>query len=307
MILKKVIIFFTLIFLFNTQSYTAENKIILKINNEIITSVDVFNEIKYLSILIKDFNNFEKKKIYQISLNSLIRQKVKEIELRKNFKKLIIDDKFLDPQIKSFMRKLNFNSNIDFEEYVNSKNIEIDEVRKKLSYELLWNKLIYEKFNKNIKIDKQKIEKSLKENTTQYEYLLSEILFNVENKEKLNQKYKNIESNILELGFNKAAVINSVSKSADNEGLIGWVKETSISPKIKIQVRKINKGEYTNPIQVPGGFLILFINDVRKVKKVIDLDEEINLEVIKQTNDQLNQLSNIYFNKIKKNMKINEI
>ena len=307
MILKKVIIFFTLIFLFNTQSYTAENKIILKINNEIITSVDVFNEIKYLSILIKDFNNFEKKKIYQISLNSLIRQKVKEIELRKNFKKLIIDDKFLNPQIKSFMRKLNFNSNIDFEEYLNSKNIKIDEVRKKLSYELLWNKLIYEKFNKNIKIDKQKIEKSLKENTTQYEYLLSEILFNVENKEKLNQKYKNIESNILELGFNKAAVINSVSRSADNEGLIGWVKETSISPKIKIQVRKINKGEYTNPIQVPGGFLILFINDIRKVKKVIDLDEEINLEVIKQTNDQLNQLSNIYFNKIKKNMKINEI
>ena len=307
MILKKVIIFFTLIFLFNTQSYTAENKIILKINNEIITSVDVFNEIKYLSILIKDFNNFEKKKIYQISLNSLIRQKVKEIELRKNFKKLIIDDKFLNPQIKSFMRKLNFNSNIDFEEYLNSKNIEIDEVRKKLSYELLWNKLIYEKFNKNIKIDKQKIEKSLKENTTQYEYLLSEILFNVENKEKLNQKYKNIESNILNLGFNKAAVINSESSSADKEGLIGWVKETSISPKIKIQIRKINKGEYTNPIQVPGGFLILFIKDIRKVKKVIDLDEEINLEVIKQTNDQLNQLSNIYFNKIKKNMKINEI
>ena len=307
MILKKVIIFFTLIFLLNTQSYTAENKIVLKINNEIITSVDVFNEIKYLSILIKDFNNFEKKKIYQISLNSLIRQKVKEIELRKNFKKLIIDDKFLDPQIKSFMRKLNFNSNIDFEEYLNSKNIEIDEVRKKLSYELLWNKLIYEKFNKNIKIDKQKIEKSLKENTTQNEYLLSEILFNVENKEKLNQKYKNIESNILNLGFNKAAVINSESSSADKEGLIGWVKETSISPKIKIQIRKINKGEYTNPIQVPGGFLILFINDVRKVKKVIDLDEEINLEVIKQTNDQLNQLSNIYFNKIKKNMKINEI
>ena len=170
------------------------------------------------------------------------------------------------------MRKLNFNSNIDFEEYLNSKNIEIDEVRKKLSYELLWNKLIYEKFNKNIKIDKKKIEKILKENTTQYEYLLSEILFNVENKEKLNQKYKNIESNILELGFNKAAVINSI-KICDNEGLID-VKETSISPKIKIQVRKINKGEYTKPIQVPGGFLILFINDIRKVKKAIDLDED---------------------------------
>ena len=305
--LKKILIFFAFIFLLNTQSHAFENKIILKINNEIITSVDVFNEIKYLSILIKDFNKFEKKKIYEISINSLIRQKVKEIELRKNYKKLIIEDKYLDPQITNFMKKLEFNSDNEFQKYLREKSININEIKKRLSHELLWNRLIYKKFNKNIKIDEKKIKKNLKENTTQNEYLLSEILFNVENKKNLNEEFEKIKSNIIKLGFSKAAVISSVSSSVDNEGVIGWVKETSISPKLKFEIEKIKQGEFTNPIQIPGGFLILFVNDVRKVKKIINFDEEIKLEIRKETNKQLNQFSNIYFNKIKKNTKINEI
>ena len=305
--LKKILICFACIFLFNAQSHAFENKIVLKINNEIITSVDVLNEIKYLSILIKDFNNFEKKKIYEISINSLIRQKVKEIELRKRYKELIVDDEYLNPQMINFMKRLKFNSDKDFQEFLREKNINIYEIKKKLSHELLWNRLIYKKFNKNIKIDKEKIIKNLKENKTQNEYLLSEILFNIDNKNKISEEFEKIKNNIIELGFNKAAVLSSVSSSADNEGLIGWVKETSISPRIKSKIAKIKKGEFTSPIQVPGGFLILFINDVRKVKKIINLDEEMNLEIRKQTNKQLNQLSNIYFNKIKKNMKINEI
>ena len=147
----------------------------------------------------------------------------------------------------------------------------------------------------------------MKENTTQNEYLLSEILFNVENKKNLNEEFEKIKSNIVKLGFSKAAVISSVSSSVDNEGVIGWVKETSISPKLKFEIEKIKQGEFTKPIQIPGGFLILFVNDVRKVKKIINLDEEIKLEIRKETNKQLNQFSNIYFNKIKKNTKINEI
>ena len=151
--LKKILIFFVFIFFLNAQSYAFENKIILKVNNEIITTLDVLNEIKYLSILIKDFDNYEKKKIYEISVNSLIRQKVKEIELRKHYQKLIIDDKYLDPQIKIFMRKLNFDSEKDFVDHLKKKNINIDKIRKKLSQEFLWNRLIYKKFNKNLKID----------------------------------------------------------------------------------------------------------------------------------------------------------
>ena len=227
--------------------------------------------------------------------------------MRKNYKKLIIEDKYLNPQINSFMKKLEFNSDNEFQEYLREKSININQIKKRLSHELLWNRLIYKKFNKNIKIDEESIKKNLKQNTTQNEYLLSEILFNVENKKNLNEEFEKIKSNIIKLGFSKAAVISSVSSSVDNEGVIGWVKETSISPKLKFEIEKIKQGEFTKPIQIPGGFLILFVNDVRKVKKIINLDEEIKLEIRKETNKQLNQFSNIYFNKIKKNTKINEI
>ena len=73
------------------------------------------------------------------------------------------------------------------------------------------------------------------------------------------------------------------------------------------EIKNIKIGNFTNPIVIPGGFLILKIKDKRKVEKKIDLEKEMNLIVKKKTNEQLNQFSNIYFNKIKKNVLINEL
>ena len=306
MILRK---FFIIIFIFiiTKDAFSFENKILLKINNEIITSADVLKEIKYLSIVIKEFDKIEKEKIYQISVNSLIRQKIKEIELSKNFKNLTVKEDFLAPQIDNFISKNNFRSKNEFINHLKNKEIDIDFIKKKLSQEMLWNKLIYDKFYNNVKIDKNEILKSIKENKNQYEYLLSEILFNVENKDGLNKKFIDIKNTIKNEGFEKAALIHSTSETSENGGLLGWVKESSISKKIKIELKKIDQENYTNPIQVPGGFIILFINEIRISEKNIDFEKELNSIIREKTNNQLNQFSNIYFNKIKKNMEINEI
>jgi len=88
--------------------------------------------------------------------------------------------------------------------------------------------------------------------------------------------------------------------------LVGWVKENSISKKINNKLKKITKGEFTKPIQVPGGFLILYINDVRSVENE-NMEKQLNLIIREKTNNQLNQFSNIFFNKIKKNTEINEL
>lgn len=306
MILRK---FFLIIFIFiaTKDAFSFENKILLKINNEIITSVDVLKEIKYLSIIIKEFDKIEKEKIYEISVNSLIRQKIKEIELSKNFKNLTVKEEFLTPQIENFISKNNFQSKNEFTKHLKNKEIDIDFIKKKLSQEMLWNKLIYDKFYNNVKINKNEILKNIKENKNQYEYLLSEILFNIENKDKLNKKFIDIKNTIKNEGFEKAAIIYSVSETSENGGLIGWVKESSISKKIKIELKKIDKENFTNPIQVPGGFIILFINEIRVSEKNIDFEKELNSIIREKTNNQLNQFSNIYFNKIKKNMEINEI
>ena len=87
---------------------------------------------------------------------------------------------------------------------------------------------------------------------------------------------------------------------------MGWVNENTISKKIAKELNKIEKNQYTNPIVIPGGYLILFIEDVREIEKKIDMDEEYKAKVRNLQTLQLNQYSNIFFNKIKKNIIIDE-
>ena len=112
---------------------------------------------------------------------------------------------------------------------------------------------------------------------------------------------------INESGFDNAALKHSISQTSNMGGKLDWIDESSISNKIKKELYSLKKGEYTDPISVAGGFLILQINDIKVVKSKIDTDKELKKLIRSRTNDQLNQFSKMYFNKIKKNMKINEI
>ena len=140
-----VIVTFTLI---NTNVYSIENKILLKINNEIITSVDILNESDYLKTLNPNIKKLQKNKIIQISTNSLIREKIKYFELNKYLNELKVDSKYLDLIIKDTYLKLNLSSYENFIEYLELNNIDINTVKNKLKVEILWNQLIFTKFSK---------------------------------------------------------------------------------------------------------------------------------------------------------------
>ena len=261
----------------------------------------------YLALINKNFKELENIKTFQIAKNSLIKQNIQEIELLKNFKELKIDEKYSNNLIKNYYENLGFDSYEEFIKHIKYNNVDINIIKKKITIEVLWNQLIYRKFSSNVKIDKEEIKKNLSKNEKIIEYLLSEIVFSTEKKEDLNIKLKEIKNTIKTEGFAKAALEHSISDTANNSGELGWIKENFISKKINQELKKLKVNEYTNPIKVPGGFLILRINDLKEINKQIDLEKETNLIVRKQTNDQLNQFSNIYFNKIKKNIKINEI
>ena len=305
---KFIFILFIIFFLIENNKVNAvENKILLKINNNIITSVDIFNEINYLTLSNKNFKELENIKTFQIAKNSLIKQNIKEIELLKNFKELKIDEKYYNNLIKNFYKNLGFDSYEEFIKFIKYNNVDINIIKKKITIEVLWNQLIYKKFSSNVRIDIEEIKKNLSKNEKINEYLLSEIVFSTEKKEDLKIKLKEIKNTIKTEGFAKAALEHSISDTAKNNGELGWIKENFMSKKIKNELKKLKVNEYTNPIKVPGGFLLLKINDVNEINKQIDLEKETNLIVRKQTNNQLDQFSNIYFNKIKKNIKINEI
>tara|TARA_A100001234_G_C12604384_1_gene376491 strand:+ start:289 stop:1212 length:924 start_codon:yes stop_codon:yes gene_type:complete len=307
--MKKIIFLFFLIFSLAGENKlkAIENKILIKINNNIITSVDIFNEVNYLAFSNKNFGDLDSFKSYEIAKNSIIRQKIQEIELLKNFKELKIDEKYYQNLIKNYYDNLGLNSYDEFLKYVKKNNVDINIIKQKITIEVLWNKLIYKKFSSNIRIDKEQIKRNLTKSEKVNEYLLSEIFFYSEKKEDLKIKLEEIKKTIQIEGFSKAALEHSVSDTAKNNGELGWIKENFISNQIKKELTKTKLGDYTNPIKVPGGFLLIKINDIREFEKEIDLEKEINLIVRKKTNDQLNQFSNIYFNKIKKNIKINEI
>jgi peptidyl-prolyl cis-trans isomerase SurA len=301
------IILLLILFFFNTVTFSLENKILLKINNEIVTTIDIYKEIQYLKIINPKINELEKEKIYEIAKNSLVKDKIKEIELKNNFKNLKIDDSYYELLLNNFSKERGFVSVSKFREYIENNKLDIKNIEKKIKYEVLWNQLIVKKFLNKVKIDKEQIINDLKKNNKQTEYLLSEIIFDIENKNKLKKKLDLIKKDIKDKSFQSAATIHGISSTASNGGLIGWVKKSSLNPLIQEKISITGIGNITEPIIVPGGFMILKIDDIRTTNKEFKSEDEIKSIIDAKTNEQLNQYSIIYFNKIKKENQIDEL
>ena len=172
--------------------------------------------------------------------------------------------------------------------------------------DILWKQYIYNNFQQKVKIDEKKIKKNILNKKIQKEYLLSEILVGANDKNNFKKKLSLINKMIQEKNFSAAALKYSISDTSKNGGKLGWIKENVLNKKIKNQLNLTKVGETTNPIRIPGGFLILKIEDVKEREVKLDLNKEIQNIIEKQTNEQLNMFSNIYFSKLKKNIKINE-
>ena len=305
--MKKI--FYIILFVFNiTNASPIETKIIYVIENEVITNVDIKNEFKYISALNNQLQNLQKEKIFSIARESIIREKIKKVEILKNFKNLNVQQKYLDLLIEKIYTDLDIDSYEEFKNYLNNYNLEIKNVEQKIKIQALWNELIVKKYSSKITINIEKIKKDI-ENTkslTTKNYLLSEIVFEIKDAKKLNEKYILIKKSAEDIGFNNTASIYSVSDTSTIGGSIGWVNERSLSKKIYENISLLKKGEISNPLIIPGGILILKINDIKK--ESIELDPKLELKKIVnfQKNKQLSQYSKIYFNKIKKNHGLNE-
>ncbi len=299
-----ILIFFVLLFLKNT--YAFESKILIRIDNKIITNVDIINEVKYLKALNPKLNELDKNKIFEIAKTSLIREKIKEIELTK-YNVQSVNEEYLESVIKSIYSNIGIKNKNEFLKYIKNFNINISTIEKKLLNEALWNQLIFVKFSSKLKIDKEKIREKL-QSTKQISnsYLIYEIVYNIEDNQKPNEIYQKIKNSIKKVGFQNTASIFSISDSSKTGGQIGWVNESSMSKKIFNEMKNLKINEFTKPILIPGGFLILFIKDKKEIKEEIDIEKEIKLKIRSLQNQQLNQYSNIYFNKIKKDIIIYE-
>lgn len=303
----KIITYLIFIIFFSTNStLSIENKIILKINNSIITNLDVVNEANYLQALNPNLQNLEKNKILEIAKNSLIREKIKEIEILKTSTRNVNPD-YLENLIQSIYTNIGFKNKNEFIEHIEKFNINIQTIEKKISDETLWNQLIYKKFFSKVKIDQEKIKKDINlVNRKSKSYLLNEIVYSVDNNDEKKNLFEKIKESILQNGFENTAAIYSIVETSKTGGNLGWRNENTISKDILKYISKLKIGEFTNPILIPSGFLILKVKDIKEIEKKIDIEKELNLRIRSMQNQQLNQYSNIYYKKIKKDILINE-
>jgi len=306
----KFILFLFLLLIISFKSSTAENfYIVYKVNNEIITNSDIEKEYRYLVSLNNQLKNLEKQKIIELSKESALREKIKKIELIKYFdlKTINID---IDNYLENFYRNLNINNKKEFEEYLQSNKISLNYVQKKIEIEILWNQLIYDRYIGQINIDRNQLKEKVKKlisTKKQKKYSLSEILFDIENNSNFEKKLENINQSISEIGFKNTANIYSISDSSKFGGKIGWIEEQKLSTKILEQLKALEVGQYTSPVQVGSSFLILKIEEIKYENAIINEDEELNKMIQFETSKQLDKFSKIFYEKIKINSFINEL
>ncbi len=305
--LKIVFLFLFISFLNIKDLSSLENKILFKVDNEIITTIDIHEEIKFLKTFSPETNSLTEEELYEISKNSIIRDKIKKIEIMNYVEEIKVEDKFLLNLIKNKYSRKGIDTLENFENYLKSNNLNTKIIREKLSIELIWNDIVYQKFNEKIIIDKVKIKKEIlqtPQKEMQKELLLSEIVFDVENKADYENKYQEILQNIIKNGFKKTALIFSNSDTASNGGLIGWVKEDNLNKTIKEIVSKLKLGEFSKPIRTSSGFIIILVEDEKKSESKFNLDDKVEEIVRFKINNQLSQFSSMYLNKIKKDLTI---
>ena len=303
-IVTILVIFFSIVAKFPVLA--SENKILLKVNNELITTIDILNEINYLKSINKNINNLENKKIFEIARNSLIKDKIKKIALVPIVKNFEINDDDFERILISSYSNAGFTKIEEISQHLKEYNVKPELIRNKMSINAIWSQFIYDKYSKNIKIDIDKLKQDIQKNESQTEYLLSEIVFDLKEKQTINEKFNIIKNAIKKNGFENTALIYSISETSTSGGNIGWVSENSINKKILNEITRINIKNFTNPLVIPGGYLILKVNEKRIAKKNINFNNELKRIIETKTNEQLNQFSNVFLNKIKKDIIINE-
>lgn len=308
MIKRKFLITLVIVFFFNTNLFSIENKILLKVDNEIITSVDIFLEAQYLTAINKNINKLKKEKIFEIAKNSLIRKKIKDKEIKKYSNNIKIEPSYVDKIINANATNLGFKSLNEFKNHLENYGINTENLKNRILNEILWNELVLNKYSNKLVINEKKIQNEIE--TTKKEnksYLLSEIIFDLPKGSKILKRYKIIQEEIKKNGFENASLIYSISDTSSTGGKLGWIKEVSLNKLIKEKIVNTKKGQYTEPIKIPGGFLILKVNDIKVTIEKVDKIKELKKRIREEKNQQLNQYSLIYYNKLKKDTKINEL
>ena len=309
--MKKIIILIILTNFFYLQKTLLANvvEIKFKIQDEIITNIDIENEKKYLFFLNNKLQDLDKSKINKIAIDSLINEIIKKKEVEKIFD-IEKNNKLLEVVENNLIKKKNLRNKEEFKQILNYIELDYNNIKQKLLIEALWNQTIYKKYAENVVINKEELKSNIIEQfnnkNKKFTYNLSEIFFSQSAEKSLEEKISEINESIDSIGFENTANIYSISNTAKKGGLIGWVNEFQISKKIGSEIKNLKIDQISKPIKLQNGYILIKLNNKKETNQKINIDEQLKRLIKNETNRQLNNFSTIYYKKLKKNIDINE-
>ena len=272
-------------------SAEIKNSILVKVGNEIITSVEVETEImSLLFINNRPINQEEIDKIKRPVVKSLITRTIKEAEIKK-FEVTSYNQKQLDQYMLNIAKKFGTDKE-GLEDIFIENNLDYVYFKEKFKVELLWNSLIFMLYKNQININPMEVVNTLENNindqTESKSYHLAEIeiLKDGLNSEKLDEIYKYI----LEKGFEETVSKYSISESKANRGDIGWIDEKNLSKLYKNELASIKQGDVSKPIKLENSINILKIKNI-KINQNINIDkDELRIQIIEQKKQEKLQM-----------------
>ena len=285
----------------------SEIFIVAKINEEIITNLDLDFEKRYLVSLNPNLSNLDENRITEYAKNSLINERVKKIEINR-VTKITTNETLLSKVITDIYSSIGISSLNEFESYLSKNNVDMEKVKEKILIEIAWNNLIVKIFENEIEINKDFMIKELEKFNKQKvdNLLLSEIIFTINDKKELKKKYEEIKISINEIGFEETARIYSLSDSKKSGGNLGWIYKNQLSKEIKDEINKIKIGDFTKPIIASGGFLILKLNDMKSENIEVDRDAQLKKMIEFEKERQFTRFSTLYYKRIYNSTEIDE-
>ena len=277
------------------------NNIIVKINNDIITTYELKNKLT-TSLILSDQQvnqeNIDNNK--RQALSYLINIKLKKIELNKyNFKIDKVD-------INNQLLFLSSNNIENFKNKFKEFDLNYDLFLNELKIETAWKELMFTIYNKKVKITQDEIDKQVKKyvknNSDITEYQIAEIEFFIEENSEIKNKLTFIKNQIDEFGFENTASKYSISSSSSNKGNIGWINEDSLNVQTGNIIKKLNIGEVSEPIKNLDSITFFKLLN-KKTSKISNLDtKKLREKLMRQKENELfNLYSASHLSKIKNN------
>ena len=290
-------------FIFSELKSKISNNIVVKVGNDLITSIDIKNEIITNLII-------SKQKVTQETINGNKDYAVKNL-ISKSIKRAEVNKYSVTAYNKNDLRNYalgiakKFNTNIKgLKKIFKESNINYETFEKNYETELLWNSFIFNIYKNQININivevANEVKVLLKTQIIEYNISEIEILKSENEKQKIDEVFELIKKE----GFEVAAKKLSIAKSSKNSGLLGWVSNRSFSKTYLDEIKRIKINEISSPMNNKNSITIFRINNLRKSNDARKVDVLKDKVLARKKQDKLNLFSRSHFSNLENTIAI---